>query len=279
MWILYNNFQLSIDLQMVASSLQAAKDLVRLCEYTIDTTTVNGVLVWKGEIDALPRDEQLSIKDYFRNVPGFGEAPDTAALYRSTWVERANASACGTVYRTGDDAEVSQGGNMSIVKILKFYLVVVNQEYIPIVTGDSFRIASDARGNILRHPLSDTIVIEPFETCTCFQVQDLNRKVMLYPFQPRKFAVVDPMRSKIPIPHVLVLVFPQVGNMVSVQGGGEELWRAKVQATDHVHKRVRGYFFVKHHQWNENQLWKRESMGHAMDTIHFKSIASIVEGQ
>ena len=266
---------------MVASSLQAAKDLVRWCELVgVDTIRANnGVLVGKGEIEALQRDERLSIKDYFRNVPGFGEAPDTAAVYRSALVERAHASACGTVYHTGDDAVVSQGANMSIVKILKFYLVFVNQEYIPIVTGDSYRIATDALGNILRHPLSDTIVIEPFETCTCFQVQDLIRKVMLYPFKPGKFAVVDPMRSRIPIPQVLVRVSPQVGEMVSVQGGDEELWRAEVRAVDHGHKTIRGYFFVKHHQWNENQLWKRESMGHAMDTIHFKSIVSILDGQ
>ena len=140
---------------MVASSLQAAKDLVRWCELVrVDTIRANnGVLVGKGEIEALQRDERLSIKDYFRNVPGFGAAPDTAAVYRSALVERAHASACGTVYHTGDDAVVSQGANMSIVKILKFYLVFVNQEYIPIVTGDSYRIATDALGNILRHPL------------------------------------------------------------------------------------------------------------------------------
>ncbi|KAJ7389135.1 hypothetical protein OS493_033459 [Desmophyllum pertusum] len=149
----------------------------------------------------------------------------------------------------------------------------------PLVADIENSFIEDAQGNILRHPLSDTIVIEPFETCSCFQVQDLDRKVMLYPFQPGKFAVVDPMRKIIPIPQVLVPVFPQVGDMVSVQGGDDELWRAEVQAVDHVHKTVRGYFFVKHHQWNENQLWKRESMSHAMDTIHFKSIISIVEGQ
>ena len=261
---------------MVASSLQAAKDLTRLCH---PIRANNGVLIGKGEMEALQRDEQLSIKDYFGNVPDFGEAPDTAAVYRSAFVETVDAPACGTVYHTGDDAFVTQGHNMSIVKILKFYLIVVNQEYIPIVTGDSYRIAVDTQGNILRHPLSDTIVIEPFETCSCFQVQDLDRKVMLYPFQPGKFALVDPMRPGVPIPQVVVPVFPQVGDMVSVQGDDDELWRAEVRAVDHVHKTVRGYFFVKHHQWNENQLWKRESMGPTMDTIHFKSIISIVEGQ
>ena len=102
---------------------------------------------------------------------------------------------------------------------------------------------------------------------------------MLYPFQPGKFALVDPMRPGVPIPQVVVPVFPQVGDMVSVQGDDDELWRAEVRAVDHVHKTVRGYFFVKHHQWNENQLWKRESVGPTMDTIHFKSIISIVEGQ
>lgn len=85
--------------------------------------------------------------------------------------------------------------------------------------------------------------------------------------------------SLIPVSLIPVPVSPQVGEMVSVQGGDEELWRAEVRAVDHGHKTIRGYFFVKHHQWNENQLWKRESMGHAMDTIHFKSIVSILDGQ
>ena len=150
---------------------------------------------------------------------------------------------------------------------------------IPFLAGNDTTHAELSHWSKFQYPLSDTIVIEPFETCTCFQVQDLIRKVMLYPFQPGKFAVVDPMRSRIPIPQVLVPVSPQVGEMVSVQGGDEELWRAEVRAVDHGHKTIRGYFFVKHHQWNENQLWKRESMGHAMDTIHFKSIVSILDGQ
>lgn len=265
---------------MVASSLQAAKDLATLCELRGDATRArNGVLFGKGEVEFLQRDERLSIKDYFRNTPGFSEAPDTATVYRSAFVKETSTHTCGTVYRTGDDVVVLQENNKSIVKILKFYFLTVNQEYIHIVTGDSYRTAVDAQGNIMRHPLSDTPVIEPFETCSCFEVKDLNRKVMLYPFRPGKFVLVDPMRPRVPIPHVLVPVFPQVGDMVSVQGGDDELWRAEVRGVDHMHKIVRGYFFVKHHHWGENQLWKRESMSHTMDIIHFKSIVDIIEGQ
>ena len=257
---------------MVASSLQGAKDLARLCELRSDSTRAkNGVLFGKGEVEALQRDEQISIEDYFGNTPGFTGAPDTAAVYRSAFVEETNSSGGETVYRTGDDAIVLQGENESVVKILQFYLLTVNHKYIPIVTGDSYKIAVDAQGSITRHPLSDTIIIEPFETCSCLMSQDLHRKVMLYPFKPGKFAVVDPMRARIPVPQVVVPVFPQVGDMVSVQGDDVELWRAEVRGVDHSHKTVRGYFFVKYHHWNENQLWKRESLAHAMDIIHFKS--------
>ena len=57
--------------------------------------------------------------------------------------------------------------------------------------------------------------------------------------------------------------------MASVQGDDDELWRAEVRGVYHSRKTVRGYFFVKHHHWNENQLWKKVSMTHAMDIIHF----------
>lgn len=89
---------------------------------------------------------------------------------------------------------------------------------------------------------------------------------------------MDPVRDRIPIPEVLVPVFPQVGDIVSVQGAGDELWRAEVQGFDLVHKTVQGYFFVKHNCWDENQLWKRESLSPTMDTIHFKRVVGIIAG-
>lgn len=123
---------------MVASSLQAAKDLATLCELRGDATRArNGVLFGKGEVEFLQRDEQLSIKDYFRNTPGFSEAPDTATAYRTAFVKETSTHTCGTLYCTGDDVVVLQENNKSIVKILKFYFLTVNQEYIHIVTGDS----------------------------------------------------------------------------------------------------------------------------------------------
>ena len=61
--------------------------------------------------------------------------------------------------------------------------------------------------------------------------------------------------------------------MVLVKGD-DELWRA-----DPSLRSAKGYFFVKHRNWNNNQLWVRESLARAMDTIQYKSIVGLVEGQ
>lgn len=69
---------------MIASSLQAAKDLATLCELRGDATRArNGVLFGKGEVEVLQRDEQLSIKDYFRNTPCFCEGNQHSYLWNS----------------------------------------------------------------------------------------------------------------------------------------------------------------------------------------------------
>ena len=81
------------------------------------------------------------------------------------------------------------------------------------------------------------------------------------------------------MPHILVPVYPHIGDMVLVKGDDNELWRAEISAVDHRLKSARGYFFMKHRNWNEKQLWIRESTARAMDTILYKSIVGLAEGQ
>lgn len=69
-----------------------------------------------------------------------------------------------------------------------------------------------------------------------------------------------------PLPHILVCVYPQIGDMVLVKGDDDELWRAEIGAVDHRLKTARGYF-VKYRRWNDNQLRVRGSQGRAIDTI------------
>ena len=124
--------------------------------------------------------------------------------------------------------------------------------YISIAIGDRYKKSNAANGEVLRHPLSDGIIVQPFETNFCVLLKDIIRKVMLYPYRPGQFAVIDPGRTVMPLPHVLVPVYPQIGDMVLVKGDDDELWRAHVRAVDHRSKSARGYFFVKHRNWNDN---------------------------
>lgn len=44
-------------------------------------------------------------------------------------------------------------------------------------------------------------------------------------------------------------------------------------------KLVKGYFYIKHRDWNENKLWIRESRSNLMDNINVTSILDIAAGE
>ena len=270
--------------QMVASSVQAAKKLVERCEFrSNETRTNNGVLIGKGHPHVIHDVEGPNIKTYLTlNNIHIREIPHMATMYKSALMPLHNVSCGGTVYKSGNEVSVLlQGGNDEvIVKIIHFYCLCVENQHISIVIGDRYKSSEGDNGAILRHPLSDSLIVEPCEPNFCVLLRDITRKVMLFPYRPGKFAVIDPARKTMPLPHVLVPVYPQIGDMVLVKGDDDdELWRAEVRAVDHRLKSTRGYFFVKHRNWNNNQLWVRESLARAMDTILFKSIVGLVEGQ
>ena len=52
-------------------------------------------------------------------------------------------------------------------------------------------------------------------------------------------------------------------------------WHAEVKRVLFAEKRVKGYFYIKHRNWNENKLWIRESRSRQMDNINFNSILDI----
>lgn len=269
-------------LQMVASSVQAARKLVEKCEFSNDETRANnGVLIGKGHPHVIPREQEPNIETCLTsNNIDIRETPSMATTYKSALLPLCNLSSGGTVYKSGNEVCVLlQRDEEVIMKIIHFYLLCVEKQYISIAIGDRYNRCNAANGEILRHPLSDGIIVHPFETNFCVLLKDITRKVMLYPYHPGQFAVIDPGRTVMALPRVLVPVYPQIGDMVLVKGDDDELWRAHIRTVDRRSKIARGYFFVKHRNWNDNQQWVRESQARAMDTILFKSIVGLVEGQ
>ena len=246
---------------MVASSVQAAKKLVERCEFRgNERRTNNGVLRGKGHPHVINEEEGPNIKTYLTlNNIHIREIPDMATMYKSALLPLHNVSCGGTVYKSGNEVSVLLQGSDDevIVKIIHFYLLCV-ENHISIAIGDRYKTSEDDNDAILRHPLSDSLIVQPCEPNFCMLLRDITRKVMLYPYRPGKFAVIDPARKTMSLPQVLVPVYPQIGDMVLVKGDDDELWRAEVRAVDHRLKSARGYFFVKHRNWNNNQLWARE---------------------
>ena len=78
----------------------------------------------------------------------------------------------------------------------------------------------------MHHPLSDTVYVKPFETGTILGLKDLQREIMLFPDVNGNGAGVDPFRESVPLPPVIVPVYPEVKDMILVKGNNDEIWHA-----------------------------------------------------
>lgn len=47
--------------------------------------------------------------------------------------------------------------------------------------------------------------------------------------------------------------------MILVKGNNDEIWYVEVRCVLFVENLVKGYFYIKYRNWNENKLWIRES--------------------
>lgn len=52
-------------------------------------------------------------------------------------------------------------------------------------------------------------------------INDLRREIMLFPETGNKYAVLDPFQRTVNLPKVIVPVYPQIGDLVSVIGDDE----------------------------------------------------------
>lgn len=210
---------------MTASSLESAKDLVKVCACSRDATQANnGILIRKGKIEQLQRAAGRAIHSYADAI----QTPDVAYLLGSAYLPLHNEGAGGTLYRTGDDITGFQGHQEICFKITKFYSVECDNVFTPFAICDTCQYFLDDEGCQLRHQLSDTIYARPFQTFTCIGLFDIVRPIMLWLEPDGKCVIVDHYRKTIPLPKFVAPVYPQPGDMVSVKGDQDEIWHAEV---------------------------------------------------
>lgn len=101
---------------------------------------------------------------------------------------------------------------------------------------------------------------------------------MLFPKTGNKYAVVDPFRSNLNLPKVIVPVYPEIGDFLCVTGEDDDPWRALLTEVNYCTSTVGGYFYVKHPNFDANHLWVRERL-QRKETIHFNCLLSTVDGE
>lgn len=259
--------------------MEGAKYLIKICSGGPLADKVNqGVLIGAGHFHMMSRQERQMILEYLQHVTA-DDVDEAVESFRSAFLPMHCKPMGGKLYRKGDFVAGVQAGAEIFFKIENFFLVKVNNDYQSLVFGDTFQLITNPGGAVSRHPISDTVYIQPAHSCVCVGLNDLRREIMLFPETGNKYAVVDPFRRTVNLPKVIVPVYPQVGDFVSVIGDDEDdPWRALITEVNYHRSTVGGYFYVNHPNFGANHLWVRERP-QRKETIHFNSLLSIVNGE
>ena len=124
---------------------------------------------------------------------------------------------------------------------------------------------------------------QPLANSMVFLVDNICRKVILYPSDDTLLTVVDYMRQFKNLPYtVIVPVFPEVGDMMLIQGESNcngDIWHEHIQNVDFINKTVDVYFYVPSLRFPNGNVYARESRGRgARNTVAWGSMISIAEG-
>ena len=132
---------------MLASSLQAARNLLKKCEFGRDATRANnGVLIGKGDTCVILRDEEPNFKTCLFTNFEIREIPYQAARYKSAYLPLHNVVSGRTVYKTGNEVIILQAGHEIVVKIIHFFLLCHETHHISVAIGDRYKSSEENNG-------------------------------------------------------------------------------------------------------------------------------------
>jgi len=259
----------NLSFQVYASSLENARRLY--LENKDDYEISNGILIGAPHFHLLTNEDKNAVEDQVQcNV----EAVET---FRSVFMPL-HCSPNGKLYRKGDCIIALSDGSGVIAKVENFCLLDIEGKWTSLAILNIFEPLYDDDENIIRHPISETIIVKATVRKLSLPVTQIQRQIMLYPDSPNTFAVVDPSRDIVPLPRVIVPLYPETGDFISVQGQSDEIWTANVVNVSYRQKTVDAYFFIKHNNFLSNQLWIKEKPTRKQ-VIHWSSILAILEGE
>jgi len=188
----------------------------------------------------------------------------------------------GTVFASGETIVALVDGKETVLKLQGFLSVHNGRSYSLLGYGACFLHSQldDGSVDMLYWSGFVKVVSKPLPDFIVFNVDNILRKVILYPYDETNSTVVDYMRQLGPGDHELTVpVYPEQCDMVMIQGEAfGDVWHGHIQAVDHIKKTVDVYFFVP--SKNRNNMFIRESRGRgAKNTVSWNAIIGIAEGQ
>ena len=194
---------------------------------------------------------------------------------RSIYIPQHGCS--GVLYRVNEHVYISDSinsGNTFVIKISKIFSLLINEEtYCMFVSGFKY-VQSDTHLSS-----GNPIVKETAETVT-IKGQDIMRKVMIYPManenDTSNFIVIDYERPIFPLllQDILVPQYPQVGDMVAVNGENDETWLAHVQHINQSSKYCQVHFYIPDR--HNDKLYRKEH--HRLEKVYWSSILRLIPG-
>ena len=184
----------------------------------------------------------------------------------------------GMLYRVGEHCVVTNplGTGCAIIRICDVFSFNIDQMYHNFVEGELY---SQDDENPLTHSYSSNPIVECNHVMTTCLASHIVRKVMLFPHQTLNdhFIVIDHDRERVPLSpeDVIVPVYPNKGDMVTVRGDGDELWLAHIQTVSKEAKICNVYFYMPVEGDNKYQ----KEVGGRLEKVYWDSITGISSGR
>ncbi|KAK3731612.1 hypothetical protein QZH41_015866, partial [Actinostola sp. cb2023] len=167
----------------------------------------------------------------------------------------------GTVFACGETIIVLVDGKEIVVQLQGFWSVQNGDSYTLLGYGVCFPYSLLENGLVDTHYWSGFVKVlsKPLPDSIIFNVDNILRKVFLYPYNDTNFTVVDYMRQIGPS-QLTVPVYPEKYDMVLIQGEAiGDVWYGHIQTVDHIEKTIEVYFFVPSR--NSENIYNRETCG------------------
>lgn len=274
---------------MCAKSLEAARHIEKLIATNPESASSfkEGVLVGGMQFSEVQlSQEDIDLIMSYPSLPSV--LPDMALSFRSLW--KPYQTPTGMLYRKGEHVVLLDDANeQHVCQVEHFLCLNVDGKFLKTVKVLKYSKAlDDQEGNPISDPYSGGLVIDITTNVQVLiaPVTAILRKAMLYNYDddlhPGRRIVLDFQRESMPIAYhdIHVPFFPQVHDMILIEGDEPDPWLAKVLTIQERPKTAKVWYYMEDVERPGEHLYvPYRDMRQAQDVIPWDSILCASSGE